>query len=184
MLRMCSLQIIGWLVSMRLARYILVAVSFAVLLWIFVPVQYHALERFADERIARKVASWPFLSSTLDRVLLSVPSVESCRFRGQVECVPFTSEGSVECILVLTNGIETRFVFNLLGRHLYPGTLRTKQLVEALESQQGVSDSNVVMVTSILVASWDGQANRESFCSPQVLNAKPLLARKGTSPMK
>jgi hypothetical protein len=152
----------------------LVFLALVVLLWAVVPTFYGRCERHVNARIAERVAEWPFLGSTLRGVLLSLPDVKSCVFAGHAECAPFTNEGSAECFLVLNDGVEARFVFNLLGKDLYPATSRTKELLAMLDTNFRAGLSDFRGVIDIIATAKNTPDNQETRCSPQVLSAKPL----------
>ena len=155
----------------------LVFLALVVLLRAFVPALYGRCERHANARIAERVVEWPFFGSTLRDILVSLPNVKACTFAGHAECAPFADEGSAECLLLLNDETDARFVFNLLGKKLYPATPRTKQLVEMLEAGFRAGSSDRSGVTVVISEARNTQDNQETRCSPQVLDAKPLNSR-------
>lgn len=152
---------------------------FSVLLYFMVPLFMARLESNSNWRIASKVSNWPFMQSTLQGVLTSLPNVRTFACRGHVECAPLTNEGTAEVFLRLSDGREMRLVFYLINDHLYPATQRTKQFVSILESCYH-SNPPAFSVVNDFLSGLDIKSNvYETCCSPQVLNAKPLKGGKG-----
>jgi hypothetical protein len=137
------------------------------LVYFIAPVFYVRLEHHTNIQIAERVSRWSFLKSTVRDVFLSVQGVTSCVFKGHAECVPFTGEGSVESFVTLSNGLQARLVFNLLGSGLYPATLRTKEIISALETNQAFA-------AELLFIAAD--SDPETRSSPQVLGVEAIPA--------
>lgn len=124
------------------------------------------ISNWTDARCARKVSEHPYLGSTVQRVVESIPTITGCTFSGCADLPPWTDEAYVTCDL--HSPIETqRLQFHLLGRNVYPASPRTKFVLARLETCWPQS-------VPTLGKLFAGAPDNTTRCAPPVLEVVPL----------